>query len=91
MLPDLMEGYRKKYGKNNLSVQWEGRQYADKWDKTKHLLLRSGWEILHWEETGPEYLFEPEVDSTLRLERDLTHGCVLYDVSAYQNVKGTFI
>jgi hypothetical protein len=91
MLPDLMEGYRKKYGKNNLSVQWEGRQYADKWDKTKHLLLRSGWEILHWEETGPEYLFEPEVDSTLRLERDLTHGCVLYDVSAYLNVKGTLI
>ncbi|GFF80421.1 hypothetical protein IFM47457_05172 [Aspergillus lentulus] len=27
MVPDLIEGYRKKYGKNTLTVQWKGYQW----------------------------------------------------------------
>lgn len=61
MVPDLIEGYRKKYGKNTLTVQWEGRQYADEWDRTKRLLLRSGWEILRWEEKRPAPGKKPKV------------------------------
>lgn len=76
MVPDLIEGYRKKYGKNTLTVQWKGYQYADEWDKTKDLLLRSGWDILCWKEKQQAPGTEPKVSFTLRLGRDLTHGCV---------------
>ncbi|RLL97787.1 hypothetical protein CFD26_106380 [Aspergillus turcosus] len=76
MVPDLIEGYRKKYGKNTLTVQWSGRQYADEWDRTKRLLLRSGWEILRWEEKRPAPGKKPRVSFKLRLGRDLTHGRV---------------
>ncbi|EAW24756.1 uncharacterized protein NFIA_102410 [Aspergillus fischeri NRRL 181] len=61
MLPDLIEGYRKKYGQRTLNVRWRGSQYADQWDKTKDLLLRCGWEILHWEEKRRTPCAEPEV------------------------------
>jgi hypothetical protein len=74
MVPNQIEGYRKKYGKNNFAVQWKGRPYADEWDKTQGLLLRSGWEILRWKEKRRAPGKKPEVSFTLRLGRDLTHG-----------------
>ncbi|RHZ46634.1 uncharacterized protein CDV56_105139 [Aspergillus thermomutatus] len=76
MVPDLIEGYRKKYGKDTLTVQWKGSQVAAEWAKTKDLLLRCGWEILHWEEKSLGACYGSIVIFTLRLGRDLTHGCV---------------
>jgi hypothetical protein len=76
MVPDLIEAYRRNYGKDTLTVQWEGSQSGCKWNETKDLLLGCRWEILHWEKEEECCVCcgKPEVCFTLRLERDLTHG-----------------
>ncbi|GFF77017.1 hypothetical protein CNMCM8927_004111 [Aspergillus lentulus] len=51
LLPDLMELYRTRYGRNSISLQWSVILFWKKAETSwrRSLIERSGWDILQWE------------------------------------------